>query len=134
MTQSTPIKLRIPNQDLAQFSRFELNAEAAERWAQALAVTNTRLVAQQLREAISELNRVAIAPDVRFNILEVLRPRLQIALAALSKKFLNQPLTLPEEPRQMSELTNILYSLSTTAYTLVAIHTIRQKELLVQTF
>jgi cyclic-di-GMP-binding protein len=130
MTHSTPIKLRIPNQDMAQFSRFELRAEAAENWAQGLAITNTRLVAQQLREAISELNRVVVAPDVRFDILEALWPKLQIVLEALSKKFLNQPLTLPEEPRQMSELASILYSLGTTAYTLVAIHTIRQKELI----
>ncbi|MEH6582181.1 MAG: GTPase [Halioglobus sp.] len=123
-----PIKLRIPNQDLLEFTLFELNAEEAQTWAQGLAITDTRHVVQQLRQAISELNRVNISPDVRFDIMEALRPNLQITLVALSKLFLNQPLTLPEDPRQMSELANTLHSLATTAYTMVAVHTIQQRE------
>ena len=97
MTNSTPIKLRIPEQDLAEFSLFQLNADAAQNWAQALPVTNTKLVAQQLKQALGELNRVVLPPEVRFNILEVLRPNLHVALTSLSKGFLNQSLALPEE-------------------------------------
>jgi hypothetical protein len=128
MAESTPIKLRIPDQDLAGFSLFELNEEAAKAWTQSLPVTNTKLVVQQLRQAIGELNRVAISPEVRFDIMEVLRPNLHISLLALTKGFLNQPLTLPEEPRQLSELANTLYGLATSAYTIVAIHTIQQRD------
>ena len=128
MTPGTPIKLRIPDQDLAGFSLFQLDAEAAQLWAQNLPVTNTRLVVQQLRQAIGELNRVAIAPDVRFSIMELLRPNLQIALSTLSSRFLNQTLVLAEEPRQLSELANTLCALATSGYTIVAIHAIQQQD------
>jgi hypothetical protein len=127
MTKSTPIKLRIPEQDLQEFSLFQLSVDAAQIWAQNLPVTNAKVVVQQFRQAISELNRVVISPDLRFNIMEVLRPNLQIALSTLAKQFLNQPLILPEEPRQMSELANTLYGLTTSAYTMVAVHTIQQQ-------
>jgi len=127
-TSGTPIKLRIPDQDLGEFSLFELTAEAADTWAQNLPVTNTKQVVQQLRQALEDLNRVKIAPDVRFGIVEILRPSLHISLAALSKRFLNQPLVLPEEPSQMSELASTLYQLTTTAYTIVALEAINQRD------
>lgn len=127
-TSSTPIKLRIPEQDLEQFSLFDLTAEAADTWAQNLPVTNTKAVVQQLRQALEDLNRVQISPDVRFGIMEVLRPSLHISLTALAKRFLNQPLVLPEEPSQMSELASTLYRLATTAYTIVALQAIQQRE------
>ncbi|MEH6568062.1 MAG: hypothetical protein V7709_03235 [Halioglobus sp.] len=128
MTKNSTIKLRIPNQDLALFSEFELNAEAAAVWVQNLPAINTKKVVQQLRQAINDLNRVAMSPNVRFGIMEVLRPTLQASLAALSKRFLNQPLVLPEEPRQMSELAHTVLGLTTTAYTIVAAHTIQQRD------
>ena len=128
MTDKSPIKLRIPNQDLALFSEFELDAEAAALWVQNLPVTHTKIVVQQLRQVISDLNRVAMSPNVRFEIMEVLRPNLQVSLAALSKRFLNQPLVLPEEPRQMSELANTVFELATSAYIIVAAHTIAQRD------
>ena len=130
MSKRTPIKLRIPDQDLAQFTLFELSADAAQVWAQSLPITNSKQVVQQFRQAISDLNRVALTPDLRFNIMEVLRPNMHIALSTLSRRFLNQPLVLPEEPRQMSELASTLYGLTTAAYTMIAIHTIQQQDII----
>jgi hypothetical protein len=128
MDRTSTIKLRIPNQDLELLPDFELNAQAAAIWALNLPVNNTKLVVQQLRHVIHTLNRVAMAPATRFNIMEALTPNLQVSLAALSKRFLNQPLVLPEEPRQMSELANTVLVLATTAYTIVAVHTIQQRD------
>ncbi len=128
MSNSAPIKLRIPEQDLEHFSFFDLTAEAADTWAQSLPVANTKQVVQQLRQAMEDLNRVEIAPDVRFGIMEALRPSLRIALTALTKRFLNQPLVLPEEPSQMSELASTLYRLATTAYTIIALQAIKQRD------
>ena len=104
MTSITPIKLNIPAQDLQAFNLFALNAEAARTWAQGLPVTNTRSVVQQLRKAVNDLNHMKLAPEVRYDIMEVLRPNLDVALSNLSKRFLNQPLVMPEQPRQMAEL------------------------------
>lgn len=128
MNNSTPIKLRIPRQDQQNSTLFRANTEDARVWAQNLPIANTKLVVQQLRRAIDELNRVEMAPDLRFDIMETLRPSLHVALSTMSRRFLNQPLVMPEEPRQMAELADNLYSLTTTAYTIVAVHTLQQRD------
>jgi len=128
MSNDTPIKLRIPRQDLAECTVFRATVEGARAWAQNLPIANTKLVVQNLRNAISELNRVELAPDMRFSIMEELRPSLHVALSTMSRRFLNQALVMPEEPRQMAELADNLYSLATTAYTIVAAQTLQQRE------
>jgi len=128
MSDNTPIKLRIPRQDLAECTIFRANVEGARAWAKNLPIANTKLVVQNLRNAIGELNRVEIAPDVRFGIMEELRPSLYVALSTMSRRFLNQALVMPEEPRQMAELADNLYSLATTAYTIVAAQTLQQRD------
>jgi len=128
MIDTTPIKLRIPEQDLAQVSLFEASAAGARTWGRGLPMANAKEVAQQLRQAIEELNRVAMPPDVRFAILEQLRPKLYTSLASLSAQFLNQPIVLPEVPRQLSELADTLYGHMATAYIIAAIHAIQQRD------
>src|SRR6056297_2816254 len=117
MSTNTPIKLRIPRQDQEEFTHFPCSAEGAAQWAASLPVANTRLTVARLREAVSELNRAQMPPDTRSAILEALFPRLEVTLANLARRFLNQPLILPEEPRQFSELAENLYSLFSTGYT-----------------
>lgn len=128
MTDNAPVKLRIPRQDLDTHSLFTPTLEDARSWASALPVTNTREVAQQLRLAIGELNRVALPAEQRHTIMEVIRPSLTVATASLSRRFINQPLVLPPEPQQMAELADQLFGLVSTAYTLVAVHAIRDRE------
>jgi hypothetical protein len=128
MISNTPIKLKIPRQDLSEFTLFPLTPEGAQAWTQSLPVTNTRSVAQQLRQAIGDLNRISMAPEARYNIMEILLPNLEVALSSLSKRFLNQPLVMPEEPRQMAELADSLCSMASTAYTIVAIQAIKNRD------
>jgi cyclic-di-GMP-binding protein len=128
MTDKTPVKLRIPRQDLDAHSLFSLSLEGAQSWTNALPVTNTREVAQKLRQAIEELNRVTLPAHQRYDLLEVMRPNLTVAAASLSRRFINQPLVLPAEPQQMAELSDQLFGLASTAYTLVAVHAIRDRE------
>ncbi|TXS93883.1 GTPase [Parahaliea maris] len=126
MSESTPIKLRIPRQDLEQFRTFALNADAAREWAKALPASDLRGTVGQLREAARDLNRVEMPPVQRHEILEALSPSLNSALQQLSRRFLNQPLVLPEDARQLAELAESLLSLFSTGYTLVAIHAIQR--------
>ncbi|MDO8860942.1 hypothetical protein Q6D67_04435 [Haliea sp. E1-2-M8] len=128
MTDKAPVKLKIPRQDLDQHSLFPLTLEGVQSWSNALPVTNTREVAQQLRVAIGELNRVTLPAEQRYAILEAMRPNLKVATASLSRRFINQPLVLPAEPQQMAELADQLFGLASTAYTLVAVHAIRHRE------
>ncbi len=128
MSRNTPVKLRIPRQDLRDFEFFPLSVEAARTWAHTLPITSSGQAAQQLRAVITQLNRIELAPELRFNILEELRPALLVATASLSRRFLKQPLVMPEEPRQMAELADNLYALAGAAYTIVAVHAIQQRE------
>jgi len=128
MSNNEPIKLRIPRQDLVEFSAFSLTAEHAGHWASELPMGNSAEVAQQLRVALDDFNRVDMAPDLRFQIIEALRPTIHIALSTLSKYYLNQPIVLPEEPRKAVLLAQSLYDLMATAYTITAIQTIQRKD------
>ncbi|MDP5063180.1 MAG: hypothetical protein NWQ24_00760 [Haliea sp.] len=127
MSDKAPVKLRIPRQDLEAFSRFTLSQTGAAEWAAALPVTNAREVALALVQTLGELNRVALPAADRYAILEAIRPNMNVAVASLSRKVINQPLVLPEEPRQLAELSDQLLGLASTAYTLVAVHAIRDR-------
>lgn len=128
MSNNEPIKLRIPRQDLSEFVLFGLTGEQARSWVESLPIANTAQVAQQLRSAISDLNRVEMKPNMRFEILEALRPTLHTALSTLSKYYLNQPIVLPDEPRKAAKLAQTLYELVTTGYTIAGIQTIQRRQ------
>ena len=128
MASMSPIRLKIPSQDLQQFSHFNLDDAAAREWARGLPVTNIQSVVQQLRRVLGDLNRVKVSPEKRYAIVEALYPNLEVSLSNLSRRYLNQPLVMPEEPRQMAEIADSLLTLAATAYTIVAIETIQQQE------
>jgi hypothetical protein len=128
MTRDAPIRLRIPRQDLQDFEIFTPTPEGAGAWAAGLPATNARQVAQDLRAALAQINRVELAPEQRFGILEALRPVLLTAAASLARRFLKQPLVMAAESRQMADLTNALYTLAATGYTLTAIHAIQRRD------
>ena len=128
MEDQTTIKLKIPRQDMAGVPLFSPNVIAAEDWVQHHPVTNTNSMVQLLGQALSELNRTAISPEMRFSIIETLRPNLDVALSNLGKRYLNQPLIMPAEPARMAELSDRLLTLTSTAYTIVAIETIKQRD------
>lgn len=133
MAESDAIKLRIPRQDLDGFPLFNLTATDASRWARSLPLGHSAEVAQKLHRAFGDLNRVDMAPDLRFDIIEALRPTLSMALSALSKSYLNQPVVLPEEPKKLSRLALGLYDLQSIAYTTTAIHSIQRRKTLKST-
>jgi hypothetical protein len=128
MEDPTTIILKIPRQDLAGLPLFQPNTEAARSWTQNLPVANPNSLVQLLGQALHDLNRTKLSPEVRYSILEVLRPNLDVALSNLSRRFLNQPLIMPEEPRRMAELSDGLFNMTATAYTIVAIETIQQRD------
>lgn len=128
MNTDTPIRLKVPEQDLETLSLFQPTVGAAQSWASHLPIANPGGVVQQLVNALSEINRCRLAPELRFNILAALQASLNSATANLSRRFLNQPLVMPEEPRQQAELTDALFSLSVTAYTCVAIEALKDRE------
>ena len=128
MGRDTPVKLRIPRQDLQDFDFFPLSAGGARNWALALPATSSSQVAQQLIAVLEQLNRIELSPELRYNISEELRRPLLVATASLSRHFLKQPLIMPAQPRYMAELADELYTLAGTAYTIVAVHAIQRRD------
>jgi len=128
MEDQTTIKLTMPRQDFAGQLPFRPDVESASDWVRSLPVTNTNSLVQLLGQALSDLNRTALSPEARFGILELMLPNIDVAVANLGKRFLNQPLVLPEEPRRMAELSDRLLTMTATGYTIVAIETIQQRE------
>ncbi len=132
MADSPKIRLSIPRQDLAEFTPFPLTIEGARSWADSLPVVNTMAAAQLLARALGDSNRSRISPETRFDILESLRANLEIALTSLGKRYLKQPLVMPEEPGRMAALAEELLVAAGTAYTIVALETIRSPDGIVQ--
>tara|TARA_R110001599_G_scaffold353459_1_gene592466 strand:+ start:169083 stop:170912 length:1830 start_codon:yes stop_codon:yes gene_type:complete len=128
MSIDPPVKLRLPRQDLQGFDAFPLSAAGARNWVLALPATSSSQVAQQLAAVLGELNRIELAPELRYNILEELRRPLLIATASLSRRFLKQPLIMPAEPRYMAELADELLTAAGTAYTIAAVHAIQRRD------
>ena len=128
MDNDTPIKLTIPKQDINQFSLFRASASGAMEWAKHLPVADPRAVASELLSAVDQLNRCKLGPELRFNILEALASNLEVTLINLTRRFLNQPLVMPDEPKQLAELTDALLDRFSTAYSIVAIETLEQRD------
>jgi cyclic-di-GMP-binding protein len=133
MEDQTTIKLKIPRQDFTGLPLFQPNTEAANHWVQSLPVTNTNSLMQLLDQALSDLNRTKLSPESRYRIIEILLPSVNVVLANLSKRFLNQPLIMAEEPRSMAERSARLLSMATTAYTIVGIEAIQQRDAIRET-
>ncbi|WOJ92599.1 GTPase [Congregibacter variabilis] len=124
----TPIKhsgLRLPQQDLERCSLFDCNVEAVESWARELPLGSPLRAGSNLRNAISELNRVALPPQERFELLEVLRTPLDTVLTALIRGCLNQPIILDNDKQIQADLITDLCSLAAAGYTISAVHTIK---------
>lgn len=128
MEANSKITLRVPPQDMSDFTLFPLNAHAAEGWAQALPVTNTDTVVELIDQALHDLSRVKIGPEIRFEVLEALLPSLNVALTNLSKRFLNQPLIMPSGPQKMADIAARLNTRASTAYTVVAVAAIQNRD------
>ncbi len=125
MTPTQQSALRLPQQDLESCSLFETTPESLRAWVDNLPMGNPNRAAGQLRTGISELNRVALAPPLRFNLLELLRPATHSVITALTRGCLNQPIVLEDDIQLQADLIVDLCTLSAAGYTLTAVETIR---------
>jgi hypothetical protein len=102
VTQETQIqlllkKLAVPAQDVAQLSFCRSAKEAhIKEWLQNLPLTQAQQVSAPIYTAVHELSRLPLNSDQRLAILELLRTPLDQTLTGLARKYLNQPLILPE--------------------------------------
>lgn len=108
-----------PEQSLAALSFAEPNTAAIDKWKQNLPMANTGEASRQLYQAISELNQLPLAANVRLAILELLRAPIHFVSQQLAKHYLNQSISLPEQQQKVANLCQALGIHLATGYKLV---------------
>ena len=73
MSQPQNSALRLPQQDLESCSLFALEREAVAAWVAELPLGSPARAGTELRSACAELNRIELDPELRFELLELLR-------------------------------------------------------------
>lgn len=71
--------------------------------------------------AVTELNRVQLAPSLRLQLLETLRPTVHFVGSGLRRHYLNQPIVLPEQAEKVSRLAHVLQQQLAAGYMLAAL-------------
>jgi hypothetical protein len=74
--------------------------QRVEEWASNLRATRVLTTSSYLYEALPEVSRLKCSAQTRVEILEILRPYAQHCIETLSKSFLNQPISLPEDAKK----------------------------------
>jgi hypothetical protein len=116
-------KLHLPQQDLAAPTQFGADAESMTMWLAGLPKSNLGQTARAVYQAINELNRVALAPTLRAQLLEIIRPAIHYAGAGLRRHYLNQPIILPEQAQKVARLAHVLHEQLAIGYALVVVGT-----------
>ncbi|CAH0991674.1 Cyclic-di-GMP receptor FimW [Sinobacterium norvegicum] len=118
---STIIKqFKLPTQDLDKLSFCRPKVDAISAWIEQLPKANLGETSRRLYTALDELNRLPMAPSLRMELMELIRPEAYYASQALSKHFLNQPAVLPKQARQVAKLAHALQQRLSTGYLIIA--------------
>jgi hypothetical protein len=120
--------LHLPLQDLESCTLFECTADAVSAWIHDLPMANPQRAGAGLRTAISEVNRVELLPQLRFELMELLRAPSHSVIAALTRNCLNQPIVMNGDSQLQADLISDLCSLLSAGYTLTAVHTIQNND------
>ncbi|WP_250655006.1 hypothetical protein [Alkalimarinus coralli] len=118
--------ISIPEQSLATLSFCDATPHSFEEWVSSLPMANIGESARQLYHAIIELNQLIISPQIRSQLLELVRPAIQYVCNELSKHYLNQPIVLPEKQRKIANLSQALQMHLATGYKVVILENAEQ--------
>ncbi len=123
-------EIGLPAQDLTKFSFCNgIKPANLQNWADQLQITRVTQTSVQLYKNLPEINRLKTDPKTRLEMLEVLRPSIQISIAGLAKQFLGQPLILPEEAQKTAIVAQALQKSMINGYSICVRDLISQKSL-----
>ncbi|MDX1756477.1 MAG: GTPase [Marinobacter sp.] len=100
--------LTVPEQKIASLSFCDATPKAFRDWTRNLPMANVGEASRQLYHAIIELNQLFLAPQTRFQLLELLRPKIRFVCGELARHFLGHAVSLPEKQRKIANLTQAL--------------------------
>lgn len=102
------LKLRMPAQESRTLSFSGHSPKAFGAWVDALPIVNLGETARLLYNGIQELNQLNISCAQRFQLLDLLRPKIHYTCDLLSKHFDDQPLILSTKARKVANLCQAL--------------------------
>ncbi|PVY70688.1 hypothetical protein C8D92_10844 [Tamilnaduibacter salinus] len=100
--------LTLPEQKIASLSFCETSPKAFESWVKGLPMANLGEASRQLYHGIIELNQLIAQPQQRFQLLELIRPRIIFVCRELARHFLGLSVSLPEKQRKVANLSQAL--------------------------
>lgn len=101
-------ELTVPEQKIAHLSFCDSSPKAFKAWTRNLPMANVGESSRQLYHAIIELNQLFIAPLARFQLLELIRPKIRFVCNELSRHYLGHAVALPEKQRKIANLSQAL--------------------------
>lgn len=119
-TITSHIGQSLPEKSLNQLSLVGHSKAEMQAWVNALPIMNVGETAKRLYQTLQELTRLKISEENRYELLEVLRPSVQLILQALAKHYLNQSILLPDRANRVASLAQSLRSHLATGYKIVA--------------
>jgi len=105
---SNPLGLYIPLKSVNFIDAPYLKPRDAEQWISNLPAAHIGETARLIYKAMSELNRVTMAPNQRFKILEMFRKPFSYVSESLSKHYIGQAFPLSQKNQKIAELTKEL--------------------------
>jgi hypothetical protein len=120
----------LPAQDLTKLSFCNgIKVANLQSWTDQLQITRVTQTSVQLYKYLPEITRLKTDPKTRLEMLEVLRPNVQISIAGLAKQFLGQPLILPEDAQKTAIVAQALQKSMINGYSICVRDLISQKSL-----
>lgn len=110
----------LPEKSLNQLSLVGHSKADMQAWVNALPIMNVGETAKRLYQTLQELTKLKTSEENRYELLEVLRPSVQLILQALAKHYLNQSILLPDRANRVASLAQSLRSHLATGYKIVA--------------
>lgn len=120
MQANGAIDLQLPPQELSTTRFAPAEPVAVQQWLDQRHRTNIGHFTRDLYQALVELNRCRLQPDVRLAVLEVLRPAVHAACQTLDHHLRDQPVVLPARTRQIYQLAQTLENQLSVGYRIVA--------------
>ncbi|GAA3573976.1 GTPase [Marinobacter xestospongiae] len=100
--------LTVPEQKIASLSFCDASPKAFKGWVANLPMANVGESSRQLYHAIIELNQLFVSPQVRLQLLELLRPKIRFVCGELARHYLGHAVSLPEKQRKIANLNQAL--------------------------
>lgn len=111
--------LKIPVQETNASTQFKFDQESIKQWRSALPMADIGAAAKKIFLLLNELNKIKLDTNRRFDILELIRPPVQLICQALKKHYVNQTTPLSKQKFTIANLAETLQTEMANGYKIV---------------